>query len=800
MPATLTHSPLIPQNPAEVLRADTRDTRKWMMNPLPGICPTHRTPRGYRHASPHGDRLRLGIEGYHFDAPRPTANYSLLTANSSFASGWQTFSYGKLGELTENIRTFALPFEDNTYTFKMQYRYDSYNRIQTMTYPDGEVVHYGYNRGGMLKRVTGDKNGDTYKYIEEIRYNPFEQKEKVYYGNGTRTYYNYDVLRRLIHLRSVCADGTMQDINYDYDEVSNISKIVNSAAMLPTGLGGTYGSQFTYDNLYRLAYAEGDWHGNNTLFFETSIEYEKNGRISRKVSHADTWLDGNYAAEIYDNEYHYNNSQPNTLSYINNTSQQSFEWDSKGNLVFHHNGQAGYDRSLCWGEQNRLLGVTDKGGRFSYYQYDAGGERTFKSSGEYTAQNLSGQWHCFYRLDKSTLYASPYLVATRQGYTKHYYAESERIASRIGGGGLTELSEGMENDPDKSDLHREQANILLERTAECLDATIQPQWDVLSYLYEWREIREEEKECYWYHPDHLGSSSWITFSDGNAVQHLHYLPWGEDFVDQRSTSWNAMYTFSAKEKDTETGYSYFGSRYYNSNLSIWLSVDPMSDKYASTSPYAYCRNNPIILYDPNGMFDDWVMDKNGQIYWDENAKNQETTKQGETYLGKEGQHSIGTRVWNYHGDRTYDEQEPVIINGNSPSDINRSANTSPSYNHNQIDKIDNAISTTSIVTTLPVGAAAESVAKTASKIALKGLGGIISVATVIPDIVRWRNEPTVENRRKVLVSTGGALISFIPIIGPVGSVIWGSIDAGGGFDRYYKNTNKNKNKKKNKKK
>ena len=66
---------------------------------------------------------------------------------------------------------------------------------------------------------------------------------------------------------------------------------------------------------------------------------------------------------------------------------------------------------------------------------------------------------------------------------------------------------------------------------------------------------------------------------------------------------NSSYTFSAKEKDSETGLSYFGSRYYSSDLSVWLSVDPMSDKYPSTSPYAYCRNNPIILVDPNGMWD-----------------------------------------------------------------------------------------------------------------------------------------------------------------------------------------------------
>jgi len=57
---------------------------------------------------------------------------------------------------------------------------------------------------------------------------------------------------------------------------------------------------------------------------------------------------------------------------------------------------------------------------------------------------------------------------------------------------------------------------------------------------------------------------------------------------------------SGKEKDSETGYHYFGARYYNSDLSLWLSVDPMSDKYPSLSPYNYCAWNPLKLVDPNG--------------------------------------------------------------------------------------------------------------------------------------------------------------------------------------------------------
>jgi len=60
------------------------------------------------------------------------------------------------------------------------------------------------------------------------------------------------------------------------------------------------------------------------------------------------------------------------------------------------------------------------------------------------------------------------------------------------------------------------------------------------------------------------------------------------------------YTFSAKERDPETGLSYFGSRYYSSDLSIWLSVDPMSAKFPHESPYVYCGDNPLVFYDPDG--------------------------------------------------------------------------------------------------------------------------------------------------------------------------------------------------------
>ena len=70
---------------------------------------------------------------------------------------------------------------------------------------------------------------------------------------------------------------------------------------------------------------------------------------------------------------------------------------------------------------------------------------------------------------------------------------------------------------------------------------------------------------------------------------------------------------TGKERDSETGFSYFGARYYDSDLMTgWLSVDPMADKYPALSPYAYCAWNPIKLVDPDGE-DVWEVDNYGYV-------------------------------------------------------------------------------------------------------------------------------------------------------------------------------------------
>ena len=104
-------------------------------------------------------------------------------------------------------------------------------------------------------------------------------------------------------------------------------------------------------------------------------------------------------------------------------------------------------------------------------------------------------------------------------------------------------------------------------------------------------------------------------------------------VSQNSSSYNNVYRFSGKELDEETGLSYFGARYYNPKWSIWLSVDPLAEKFPDRSPYNYTMNNPINLIDPDGRAPEppkngisQFIDNTGVYFWRADKKAYEQYK------------------------------------------------------------------------------------------------------------------------------------------------------------------------------
>lgn len=76
------------------------------------------------------------------------------------------------------------------------------------------------------------------------------------------------------------------------------------------------------------------------------------------------------------------------------------------------------------------------------------------------------------------------------------------------------------------------------------------------------------------------------------------------------SSTSGMFKFTGKERDAETNYDDFGARLYDARIARWLQVDPLALKAPAESPYSYCFNNPIKMYDPDGRWP-WV----ANMFW-----------------------------------------------------------------------------------------------------------------------------------------------------------------------------------------
>ena len=110
-------------------------------------------------------------------------------ANRTDESGTEDYEYGRLGEVVVTRRK-PVPqgaMSQNT-TFVTQYDYDeSFGRIKSMTFHDGEVVTYHYDTAGQLDSVIGERSGTQTTYVSKITYDDKGARRRLVYGNNVNT-------------------------------------------------------------------------------------------------------------------------------------------------------------------------------------------------------------------------------------------------------------------------------------------------------------------------------------------------------------------------------------------------------------------------------------------------------------------------------------------------------------------------------------------------------------------------------------------------------------------------------------
>ena len=526
-----------------------------------------------------------------------------------------TYGYN-LGGQVDHVRGY----KSYGYDYVNKIGYDKFEQRTYLKYCNGAETFYSYDpaRRRLQNLVVNAKAGtimdNAYSYdavsnVLGIKNNaPLPQSGKA--GGQMSHSYTYDPLYRL-----ASATGTYKGTD-------------NKAASYTLAMG--------YDNMHRitskkqhLSQTGVQFDGTLNAGYDLTYTYQKG---DGKKFQLDNVRDINYRTE----------ETPTESTNINNGHK--YTYDANGNLVYINTSRVKKDgkedektteQKYRWDEENRLL-AADENGFVSNYWYDADGERTVKTSGEneaiYVNSEFSGGNTGTARF---SLYVSPYLVAGQGGkYTKHIYVGSQRIVSKLGdlasygadprripyagneADGLTinykdKYNQQLQsikdnykafdqpyNGKDNDDYVNGQGFCCNDGTPEAAQARAMARTRAANGNFKPND--EYEKMQFYYHPDHLGSSSYITNLDGEVSQHIEYVPFGEVFIEERNNTWNTPYLFNAKELDEETGMYYYGARYYEPRLSLWMTVDPMEENLPSSSTYSYAANNPIRFIDMEG--------------------------------------------------------------------------------------------------------------------------------------------------------------------------------------------------------
>ena len=446
----------------------------------------------------------------------------------------------------------------------------------------GEVVTYGYNAAGQVESIRSERQGKEETIVEEVGYDKEGHTVYTHLGNGTETTYTYDRQReRLQEMNLTAAGAAVMTNKYRYDAVDNILGITNAIDPAKAGgksqLGGAFSHTYAYDELNRLITASGKA---KSASYEMAMTF---GRMSEPLTKVQK-VDSTRTAQSYDFTYRYeDDSHPTAPTQV---GHDHYTYDANGNPILVENDSLNTERRMYWDEDNRLMVLSDNG-KTSRYTYNAAGERIVKSHGDLEGVYINGapQGISFHETEDYTIYPAPIITVTKNRFTKHYFIGDKRVASKLGVGKFSNVygiggnnitagqkdyaarmmqiekqreeyykqlgtppgvptMKGATADPDNTGIGY---NSII---TDLGDHSVPEGWiqhpkfngkgDVPGPPIQWSEPESPDnaqpgygyvptdttntEEIFFYHSDHLGSTSYITDAKTNITQFDAYLP------------------------------------------------------------------------------------------------------------------------------------------------------------------------------------------------------------------------------------------------------------------------------------
>ena len=482
----------------------------------------------------------------------------------------------------------------NPVLYTMSTVYDALSRPVTITTPEGGETQHTYNKTGLLQATDiSGVHGLSDEVVLDTKYDAKSQRKKEQYGNGTTSTYEYDPSTlRVTRIRTTRHSDSkeLQDLRYWYDPVGNVT-LLKDLAQQEVYFANTVVSadrDCTYDALYRLIREEGreligndgatscndgSRSGKTPIPFVNTVPPPSDAKALRRYTeHYSYDAVGNMTELDHDTGGTGSWTRTFTISSTSNhltgcsigsndPLSETYNYDNRGNLVSGMN----HFIAMNYNAENRLEEVTLTATISAFYQYDSTGRRVRKTIREHASvvemRKYVGDWETY---------------------------------SKYTGGSLTLERESLHVSDDAG-------RILLVETQTDVGTPV----PVLRYQYS----------------NHLGSAALELDENGAIISYEEYYAYGNtSFQSGRSLAEVSLkrYRYIGAERDEESGFYYFGARYYIPWLCRWLTHDPINNEWynlckgqadknekrqfieLAASSYEYCYDNPVRFTDTGG--------------------------------------------------------------------------------------------------------------------------------------------------------------------------------------------------------
>ncbi len=405
---------------------------------------------------------------------------------------------------------------------------------------------------------------------------------------------------------------------YKYDQLNRLKQAqgvegltaANTWNGITDAVADRYKSAYTYDANGNIETAK-RYDETGAQYDNLEDHYEQSGTdlLRNRLYHLNESVNGGYGDIGVDGSaFHGAHADVNALN--------NYRYDALGNLIADKREEIANIEWTVSGKVKHITRTTGSTKEELTFTYGADGQRTSKTVGD----PLNGGYREYYLRDAQGNIMAMYKYADNGASLKvterPVYGSSRLGSSRLGS---------------------------YTRQMELMGEPAIQQWPYVQPMQ--APLKRYELT------DHLGNVNTVvtgrllpgngagSAKQAEVVSATGYESFGSLLPGRTYSSANYRFGFGGMPKDDEvygsTGTSYdYGARLYDPRVGRWLSVDPMAHERSWLSPYNFVQNNPVNRIDPTGALDDWVQDEGGNIKWDKDANSQQTTKPGETYLGK----------------------------------------------------------------------------------------------------------------------------------------------------------------------